>query len=100
IAMWGKVAVGVTALGVAFKGVQASFRNYAEDARLRGAAAGASIEGLRKATAGLVREDELLRFAGQAQHGIWKLNQEEMERVLLGARALSKHMGTELQPTI
>lgn len=100
IAMWGKVAVGVGLAVGAYKAAQAAANAYLEDLRLESAAAGADIDKLRIATAGLVENDNLLAFAGKAMHGVWKLNQQEMETVLRGATALRKTMGVELQPTV
>jgi len=100
IAFWGKMAVGIGAAVGAFKLAQASARAYLEDVRLESAAAGASLEGLQSATNGLIEADTLLAFAGKTMHGVWRLNQSEMETVLHGAMALRKTMGVELKPTI
>jgi hypothetical protein len=100
IAMFGKLTMGIGAIvGVAAIAKKA-MGDYLEDVRLESAAAGTNIEALRKATSGLVAEDNLLAFAGKTANGVWKLNQAEMERVLQGAMALRKTMGTELTPTV
>lgn len=100
IATWVKVGAVVGGVVLAYKGLQAAAKSYLEDVRLESAAAGANIDALRASTHGLVETDNLLAFAGKAQHAIWKLNQQEMELVLQGANALRIQMGTELQPTV
>ncbi len=100
IAMWGKAALAVGAGVAAFKLANAAANSYLEDVRLQSAAAGANMDRLKEATRGLVEEDRLLAFAGKSMHGVWRLSQKEMETVLRGADALSKTMGTELQPTV
>lgn len=100
IAMWGKVAIGIGAAVGAFKLAQHAAKSYLEDVRLQAAAGSANLERLQKATNGLVEADNLLAFAGKAQAGVWRLNQQEMETVLQGAMALRKTMGVELNPTI
>jgi len=97
---YAKIGVAIGATVAAVKIAQAAMQAYLEDVRLESAATGANIEGLRKATRGLVETDHLLAFAGKAMHGVWKLNQTQMESVLRGAVALRKTMGVELQPTI
>lgn len=57
------------------------FKEYADDMRLHAAAGAADIERLSEAAGGLVRENDLLSFAAKAQHGIFKLTQEQMELV-------------------
>ena len=100
IARWAKIAAGAAAAVGAFKLAQHAAKSYLEDVRLQAAAGSANIDRLRDATLGLVEADNLLAFAGKAQAGVWRLNQEEMETVLHGAVALRKTMGTELNPTI
>src|SRR3990167_275561 len=100
IAMWAKAGLAIGGLALAYKGLSSAAKAYMEDQRLTAAAAGANIDRLRKATMGLVEQDHLLAFAGKAMHGVWKLNQQEMEVVLRGAMALRKTMGVELQPTV
>lgn len=100
IALLGKVGAAVGAAVALWKGAQVAARAYLEDVRLESAAAGAQVDRLRAATQGLVETDTLLAFAGKAQHGVWRLNQQEMETVLEGANALRIRMGTELQPTV
>lgn len=100
IAMIGKAGIALGAVAVAWQTAKAAAKVYLEDVRLESAAAGANLEGLQKATRGLVEADTLLAFAGKSMNGVWKLNQSEMEVVLRGATALQKTMGVELQPTI
>ena len=100
IAMWGKVALAVGAGVAAYKIAQAAANSYLEDLRLESAAAGVNVGKLNEATIGLIESDKLLEFAGKAQNGVWKLNQQEMETVLKGATALRKTMGVELAPTV
>lgn len=98
--MYAKLASAI-GLGVAaFKMAQGAAKSYLEDVRLQSAAAGVNLDKLKAATSGLVEADTLLAFAGKSMHGVWKLNQAEMERVLQGAMALRKTMGVELQPTV
>lgn len=80
--MWGKIAVGVGSAVVAFKAAKVAFRAFADDAQLRGAAAGISLEKLRKASQGLISDYDLLSQAGALQNTTFKLNQEEMEEVI------------------
>jgi hypothetical protein len=100
IAKWAKVGVAIAGVVGAYKTLSVAAKSYLEDVRLESAAAGANVAGLQKATRGLVEEDKLLAFAGKTMHGVWKLNQQEMETVLKGAMALRKTMGVELSPTI
>lgn len=100
IGRWTKVGVAIGGVTAAYVVAQRAAKAYLEDVRLESAAAGANVAGLQRATLGLVEADNLLAFAGKAMHGTWKLNQEEMEKVLRGATALRKTMGVELQPTI
>jgi hypothetical protein len=95
-----KIGVAVGSVVVAYKAASAAARSYLEDLRLESAAAGANINGLKSATNGLVEADKLLAFAGKAQAGVWKLNQQEMEVVLRGATALRKTMGVDLTTTV
>lgn len=85
------VTSGVDALGKlnqAMEGInkivdfaKESFNAYADDLRLQAAAGAADIEKLSEAASGLRNEHELLSFAAQTQHGIFKLNQEQMDTV-------------------
>lgn len=100
IAKWTKIGIAVGAAVGAYALLKKAHSAYLEDVRLESAAAGVNVEKLKAATRGLVEEDHLLAFAGKAQAGVWKLNQQEMERVLKGAMALRKTMGVELEPTV
>lgn len=55
-------------------------------ADLSAAAAGVSIEGLRKATLGLRTDTELLGTAAKLNHSVFQLNQQDME---IAARAMT-----------
>ncbi|HMG21789.1 MAG TPA: hypothetical protein VK607_10745 [Kofleriaceae bacterium] len=88
VAMFTKVGVAVGAAVGIYKLAQGAARSYLEDVRLQSAAGAVAIDKLKVATHGLVEEDDLLKFAGQAQHGVWKLTEEQMQRVLAGANAL------------
>lgn len=100
LALFGKLAIGVGAAIGAYKLASAAAKDYLEDLRLQASAGTADLERLQKATHGLVEADNLLAFAGKTQHGIWELNQKEMEEVLEGANALRIKLGKELQPTV
>lgn len=100
LAKWAKVGIAVGAAVGAYALLRKAHSAYLEDVRLESAAAGVNVEKLKAATRGLIEEDQLLAFAGKAKAGVWKLNQEEMERVLKGAMALRKTMGVDLQPTV
>jgi hypothetical protein len=100
LATYAKAAAAIGGIAIAYRVAKDAAKAYLEDLRLESASAGANIEALRKSTNGLVETDKLMAFAGKAMHGVWKLNNEEMERVLRGAAALQKTMGVELEPTI
>lgn len=100
LATFAKVSAAVGAVIGLYKTGQLAARAYLEDVRLEAAAAGANIDKLREATQGLVETDTLLKFAGQAQAGVWKLNQQEMETTLQFANAMRFTMGAELEPTV
>jgi len=96
IARWGKVAVAIGAAAGAYKIAQNAANAYLEDLKLEAAAAGANIDKLKVATAGLVEEDKLLEFAGKSLNGMWALSQKEMEAVAKGGLALRKQFGKDL----
>jgi hypothetical protein len=100
LATWGKVAAGVAAVTGVVVLAKRAMDDYLEDVRLESAAAGANLNALKDATSGLVEADKLLEFAGKTMHGTWKLNNEEMTRVLHGAMALRAQFGGQLEPTI
>lgn len=97
LAVLGKATAAIGAVTIAWKAAQAAANAHLEDLRLEAAAAGADINKLRDATRGLVETDTLLAFAGKAMHGVWKLNQAEMETVAKGTRVLAKDLGIDLQ---
>lgn len=97
LAVLGKATAAVGAVAIAWKAAQAAANAHLEDLRLEAAAAGADIDRLRDATRGLVETDNLLAFAGKSMHGVWKLNQAEMETAAKGTRVLAKDLGIDLQ---
>src|SRR5215208_1201912 len=100
IAVWTKVGVAIGGVFAGYKLLTSASHAYLEDVRLGAAAAGASLERLQAATQHLVEEDNLLKFAGQSMHGVWKLNQEEMDLVLQSSLAIRKQFAVDLTPTI
>lgn len=97
IAMWGKLAAGVAAIAGAFKLAQAGIASYQENSRVMAGAAGADLNGLRKATLGLVEDTDLLRSASKLMNGTFALNNQEMQIAMRGALALRKRMGIDLK---
>lgn len=96
IAAWGKVAGAVAAVGAAALAARASVDAYFTNMRAQAAGAGANIDGLRKATNGLVEDTDLLMSAGKLMNGTWKLSQKEMEKVYQGMMAARKLTGVEM----
>lgn len=96
IAMYGKIGIAIGAAVGAFKLAQKAAQSYLEDVRLESAAAGINIDRLAAATRGLVEQDNLLAFAGKAQHGVWKLTEEQMVTVAKGTEVLARRMGVDL----
>jgi hypothetical protein len=75
----GKVGLAVgAAVGIATLAWHA-YQETLEHSRLKTAAAGADIEGLRKASLGLKTEMQLLSEAARFQSGAFRLNQHQME---------------------
>lgn len=99
LAMLAKVGVAVGAAVAAYKVLDASFETYAHNAKLNAATVGVDLEGLQKATNGLVDETRLLEFASKAMNGTFKLSQKEMESALRGTIAL-RNEGNELNKTL
>jgi len=71
---------------VAFEGMAAGV----ERARLSAAAGATNIDALRQASAGLVKETDLLRFAAQARAGALKADNELLEAAQKAMRALTQ----------
>ncbi len=97
LAILGKATAAIGAVTIAWHAARAAANAHLEDLRLESAAAGANIDRLRTATRGLVETDNVLAFAGKAMHGVWKLNQAEMETVAKGTDVLAKRLGMDLQ---
>lgn len=76
------IAAGAVALGIQ------GFKAYEERIRLSAATAGASMDGLRKASHGLLTDLELMQVAAEGMNGRFKLSSTEMETVLAAAVAL------------
>jgi hypothetical protein len=99
IEMWGKVAVGVGAVVAAYKVLSAGAEVYAKNSRLMAATVGVDLDGLRKATNGLVDDTRLLEFAASGMNGTFKLTQQQMEGSLRGVLAFRKE-GNDLEKTL
>lgn len=97
LAILGKATAAIGAVGIAWKVASDAAGAHLEDLRLEAAAAGANVDRLRDSTRGLVETDNLLAFAGRSMHGVWKLNQQEMETVAKGTDVLAKRLGVDLQ---
>ncbi len=78
IALLGKVGVAIGAVTAAVMAGRAAWKEYARDQQLQGAAAGRSIESLRKATHGLMTQEQLLLIAQTANTSQFKLTNEQM----------------------
>lgn len=99
IAMLGKAVVAIGAVTAAYQVAEAGIESYQKRSRLSAATVGADIDGLKKATNGLVSETKLLEFASKAMNGTFKLSQGQMEIALQGALALRKE-GNELTKSL
>jgi hypothetical protein len=86
----GKAALAVGGMVAAYKAAQASFEHYAQRTKLQSAAAGISIDSLRKASGGLKTEMELLSFAAKTNSGTFKLTEKQMGIALQAMRALER----------
>lgn len=93
LAKWG-VAIGAAA--AAWAALDAGFETYEKNSRLRAANVNTNLQGLQKATRGLVDDTRLLEFSAKAMNGTFALTQEQTELVLQGALALRKTMGVDL----
>ena len=99
VAMLGKLAVAAGAALAAYKVLDAGLDTLQKNSSLRAATAGVDLEGLRKATNGLVDDTRLLEFAAASMNGTFKLSQKEMEGALQGTLALRKS-GKDLSRTL
>ncbi len=84
----GKIAVAVGAAYAAGKIAIESYRFALEESRLEQGAAGVSIDGLRKASAGLKSDMDLLRDAVKFKSAAFKLSQSDMEDLERAQRQL------------
>ena len=75
----GKVGLAVGAVVGTVKVMQSAFKEYAEHEKLSTAAVGVDLERLRKASAGLKTETELLADAARLKSGAFKMSAAEME---------------------
>lgn len=100
IAMLGKVAVAAAAVTGAYMAAKVGLEAYEKRSRLSSATVGVNLEGLQKATKGLVSETQLLEFASKAMNGTFKLSQAQMEQAMAGAVALRKTLGVDLQKAL
>lgn len=99
IAMLGKAVIAIGAVTAAYKVAQVGIEAYAERSRLNAATVGVDLDGLKKATQGLVSETRLLEFASKSMNGTFKLSQSEMETALKGVIGL-RNEGNELSKTL
>lgn len=86
----GKLAIVVGAVGVAAKVAFDSLEFAGRRADLQATANIESMEGLKKATRGLMTETQLLEAAAKIQQGTMKLSQKEMESVTGAMTALGE----------
>jgi len=96
IAMWGKVAGAVGAAVGAYAALDASVNSYLTNMRAEASAAGADLDRLRKSTAGLVEDTDILLSSGKLMNGTWKFTQDELDRVFKGMTAVRKLSGVEM----
>lgn len=88
VKFWGGLNVAITALPGIVSGVSQAFTDMANTLQLRQSAAGVSINQLRDAMHGQVRETDLLTFAAQANHSVLKLSQTQMNQIAGAIRKL------------
>jgi hypothetical protein len=103
---WDDWQKGLAKIGVAIAGVSAlymigrsGFREYAEDVKLRAAAAGVNIDRLKDATKGLVNTDNLLMLAAKLNRKELGITQGQMELAAKAALSLSRQ-GHDLETTL
>lgn len=87
---WATAGKVIGAVGAAAGIAYVSLKAHAQESRLAAAAAGADIDRLAKASGGLQTRMQLLEFAAKAQHGAFKLNNEQMETAQKAIRALTQ----------
>jgi hypothetical protein len=83
--------------GLALEGVtrvvefaKESMKEYGDNLRLGAAAGKADVDSLSDSFNGLITHHQALTFAAQAQHGVLKINQEQMETVGKATVALTR----------
>lgn len=80
--------------------IHAQREQFIEEERLRFAAAGANVEGLRDALGGAVTEMEALRFAAQATGGEFDLTQQQLEQAAEAAQILARRTGQDTEEAL
>ena len=85
---WLGVAAAVGGVGVAIGAAKVAFGEYAKDVNLKAASVGVDMDGLKKASHGLLTEMELLSFAGSVMNSDFEITQQQMEDSLGGMVAL------------
>lgn len=99
IGMIGRATIAVGAMAAAWYGASKAMEAWAKDAQLRHAATGMSMDKLRKASHGLLTEQQLLKVAAAALNGQFKGTQEELEAVVGGIAQLT-HEGNDLEQVV
>jgi len=79
IAMWGKVAGAIGGVTAAVVVARKGFEAFREDAQLQIAATGANIDAMASSSRGLLKEQQLLKLAGQGLNSEFKSSQKELE---------------------
>jgi hypothetical protein len=95
ISKWGKMAAGVAAVGAAYLAARESMKAYVEDAQLKHAAAGISIDKLKKSSHGLLTELQLMQLAAAGVNNEWGASQEQLNAVANWITVLY-HKGNDL----
>lgn len=93
LAKWTKWGIGIAAAGVLVKGAFDALEFAGKRADLTAAAAGVSIDGLRKATLGLRTDTELLTTAAKLNHSVFSVSQKDMETASRAMVALGERGG-------
>lgn len=99
IGVIGRATIAVGALAATWFGASKAMRLWAKDSQLHAAAAGVSIDGLRKASHGLLTEQQLLTVAAAAMNGQFQGTQKELESVVGGITQLV-HEGNDLEQLV
>jgi hypothetical protein len=88
---WLKIGAAIGSIGVAAKFAADSWKAYVDRANAEAATFGISLESLRKASAGLKTDTELLAFAEKSLSKDLALTRKEMETVLRAQVALARN---------